>query len=132
VELVLALPVVVLVLLLVVQVGLVVRAQILVIDAAREGARAAAVGGSPAAVAAAVRATPGLRPGRLDISTAGGSGTAAAPAATVRVTVRYRTPTDVALVGTLLADPTLTATVAMRGEHADPAPSPGSPDHPNG
>ncbi len=43
VELVLVLPVVVLALLLVIQVGLIARAQVLVVNAAREGARAAAV-----------------------------------------------------------------------------------------
>ena len=110
VELVLALPVVVLSLLLLVQVALVVRAQILVVDAAREGARAAAVGAS--AVTAA-RSTPGLRSDRLAVDV-----TRAGP--TVRVTVRYRAPTDVALVGVLVGDPLLTATVAMRVEDPDP------------
>ena len=53
VELVLLIPVVVLALLLVLQVALVARAQVLVVDAAREGARAAAVDGPDAAASAA-------------------------------------------------------------------------------
>ena len=55
VELLLVLPVVILALLLVIQMGLIARAQILVVNAAREGARAAAVDGPAAAQAAAVQ-----------------------------------------------------------------------------
>ncbi|MDQ2826983.1 MAG: pilus assembly protein [Actinomycetota bacterium] len=111
VELVLALPVVVLALLLVVQLALVVRAQILVVNAAREGARAAAVHTS---ADGAARNTPGLRSDRVTVSSSGGS-----PGQTVLVTVRYRVPTDVALIGPLLGDPELHATVAMRIEDVD-------------
>ena len=121
VELVLALPVVVLSLLLLVQVALVVRAQVLVVDAAREGARAAAVGAS---AATASRTTPGLQASRLVVDVQ----RSPADPSTVRVTVRYRTPTDVALVGPLVPDPELTATVAMRiedpHEAGDPPPPP--------
>ena len=52
VEFALVLPLVVMVLLLVVQVGLVVRDQVLVVHAAREAARAAAVGDSTTRCAA--------------------------------------------------------------------------------
>ncbi|MGI8755334.1 MAG: TadE family type IV pilus minor pilin [Acidimicrobiales bacterium] len=107
VELVLALPVVLVSLLLLMQIALVVRAQVLVVDAAREGARAAAVGDS--AVTAA-RATPGLGSERLTVEVHRSG------PQMVEVTVRYRAPTDVALVGLLVADPRLTATVAMRVE----------------
>lgn len=109
VELVLVLPVVVVALLLVLQVGLVARDQVVVVDAAREGARAAAVEG-PDAAAAAARASPGLRADRLTVAadlTADGL---------IRVRVRYRAPTDVALVGPLLGEPVLTAEVTMRRE----------------
>lgn len=109
VELALALPVLVMALLLVVQVGLVVRAQILVVHAAREGARAAAVGSAPGPAAAT---TPGLDPARLSVSAAGGGG----PGSTVTVTVRYRAETSVPLVGGLLGDPDLQASVSMRVE----------------
>ena len=109
VELALALPVVVLALLLVVQVALVARAQVLVVHAAREGARAASVG-EPAAPAA--RATPGLDPGRLAVHQGGGG----AAGALVTVSVAYRAATEVPLVGGLLGDVTVRATVTMRVE----------------
>ena len=112
VELVLALPVVVLALLLVIQVGLIARAQVLVVDAAREGARAAAVDG-PAAAAPAAARTPGLRAERIRVDTEQLPGTTGD---LVRVHVRYRAPTDVPLVGVLLGDPELTADVTMRRE----------------
>ena len=113
-ELVLVLPVVVLALLLVIQVGVIARSQVLVVDAAREGARAAAVGGVDAAAPAA-RATPGLRAADLDVeaTTTGAAG----DGGLVHVRVSYHAPTDVALVGPLLGEPTLTAEVTMRLEH---------------
>jgi hypothetical protein len=109
VELALALPVVVVALLLVVQVALVARAQVLVVHAARAGARAAAVGDSPGG---AVAATPGLDGSRTQVEVLGGG----APGAMVTVTVRYRSATTVPLVGGLLRDPVLVASVAMRVE----------------
>lgn len=115
VEVVLALPVVVIALLLVIQVALVGRSQLLVVDAAREGARAAAVGASAGEIDAIVRATPGLDPRRIEVRVTGGSG----PAGNVEVTVRYRAPIDVALVGPLVGSPTLSATVTMRREDPD-------------
>lgn len=113
VEVALALPVLVMALLLVIQVGLVVRAQILVVHAAREGARAAAVGSAAGSAAAS---TPGLDPSRVSVSAAGGGG----PGSTVTVTVRYRAETSVPLVGSLLGDANLTASVSMRVEGPPP------------
>lgn len=115
VELVLVLPVVVLALLLVIQVGLIARAQVLVVHAAREGARAAAVDG-PDAARAAVEASPGLADGRIEVASATETSRSVD---LVRVEVRYRVPTDVPLVGPLVGDPTLTAVVAMRAEGPD-------------
>jgi hypothetical protein len=112
VELVLVLPVVVLALLLVVQVGLIARAQVLVVHAAREGARAAAVDG-PGAARAAVLASPGIEGGRTVVVA---SAERSQSVDLVRVEVRTRVRTDVPLVGPLLGDPTLTAVVAMRAE----------------
>lgn len=109
VEFAFALPVIVVALLLVLQVALVARSQILVVNAARSGARAAAVGEDAAGAAAT---TPGLDPGRMAVQTSGGS----APGAMVTVTVRYRAATDVPLVGGLLGEPSLEASVAMRVE----------------
>lgn len=112
VELVLVLPVVVLALLLVIQVGLIARAQVVVVNAAREGARAAAVDGPGAARPAAVR-SPGIDDGRAAVATSTEPGETAD---LIRVTVRYRVPTDVPLAGPLVGDPTLTAEVVMRAE----------------
>lgn len=109
VELALALPVVVLVLLAAVQVAVVARSQILVVDAARAGARAAAV--RAGAAVGAARRTPGLRGERLEVDEA-----SAGPGGDVEVHVRYRAPTDVPLVGALFGEPTLTATVTMAVE----------------
>jgi len=128
VELALTLPVVILALLLVVQVGLVARSQVLVVHAAREGARAAAVGGSSSTVRAAAASSPGLdaRHMRVDVDVDVGVGVAGGGiggGALARVEVRYRAPTDVPLVGALLGEPELTAEVAMRVE--DPPTGPG-------
>ena len=112
VELALALPVVVIALLMVIQVGLVARTQILVVHAAREGARAASVDPRIGAAAKAARSTPGLRAVALRVSTTGRG----VPGGSVRVTVRYNARTDVPLVGRLLGDVELESTVAMRVE----------------
>jgi hypothetical protein len=109
VELALVLPVVVLVLLAVVQVAVVARSQILVVDAARAGARAAAVRAGSATGAA--RATPGLRSDRLQLTES-----SAGPGGDVVVHVRYRAPTEVPLVGALFGEPVLEATVTMAVE----------------
>ena len=85
--------------------------QVLVVNAAREGARAAAVEPGDlagAASSAAPRAGP-LPSHRLRIDTREDDGF-------VRVEVRFVDPTDVALVGSLLPDVTLTARVTMRVE----------------
>lgn len=116
VEVALALPVLVVALLLVVQVALVARSQILVVHAAREGARVAAVDGRPGAATRASRSTPGLRTDRIRVSTSARGEVGS----TVRVTVRYRAPTEVPLVGVLLGDPELEASVAMRVEGTGP------------
>lgn len=109
VEFVLALPVLMLFLLAVVQVGLVVRDQISVIHAAREGARAASVddnGGPGGAAVAGVARAGGLDPARREVATSVHDGL-------VTVTVSYRAPTDVPIVGPLLPDRTVTASVTM-------------------
>lgn len=104
-ELALALPLLVVLLLGVVQVAVVVRDQLAVQLAAREGARAAAVSRSPreAATAAAVRAVD-VAPLDIAVSTHAGL---------VTVTVTLRERTDVPLIGALLPDVTLQATVTM-------------------
>ena len=99
VELALVLPLVAALALLLLQVALLVRDQVLVTHAAREGAREAA-------------ATTALRSDRLsvDLSGRGGAGSH------VVVAVTYRSPTDLPLVGHLLGDVELGAKATMRVE----------------
>ncbi|WCO66502.1 TadE/TadG family type IV pilus assembly protein [Iamia majanohamensis] len=109
VELALALPVVLVGLLLVVQAGLVVAAHVATVHAAREAARAVAVDGRPG-VAERAAADAG-RPGcRTTVRRP------AQPGAVLTVTLACPAPTDVALVGPLLPDPTVEASASMRVE----------------
>lgn len=114
VELALALPLVALLLLGLVQITLVARDQLLVVHAAREGAREAAVnrsGGAARAEAAAARGS-GLKEEQLEVETShigGGSNM-------VLVRVKYRSQTDLPLVGPLLPDVEMRAKAAMRSE----------------
>jgi hypothetical protein len=117
VEIALVLPVLVLALLLVVQVALIGLAQVLVVQAARNAARAAAVDSAPGAARAAAVGTAGLRPERVTVDV----GTRGPPGSLVAVTVRYRAPTEVPLVGRLLGEVTLTATVSVQVETATAA-----------
>jgi Flp pilus assembly protein TadG len=105
VELALSLPLVALVTLGIVQVIVVGRGQVAVELAARDAARAAAVAADPssAARAAALRATT-LRPLDVTVSTSGDA---------VTVTVTHVDPTDVAIVGTVIGDVRLAASVTM-------------------
>jgi len=113
VEFAMILPLVALVLLLLVQAGLVVRDQLLVSHAAREAARAAAVSENDRAGAAleAARQSGPLERDRLSGTVAtGGGGTA------VRVVITYRSPTELAVIGPLVPDITLSSSVVMRVE----------------
>jgi Flp pilus assembly protein TadG len=112
VEAALVLPFVALLLLAVVQVGLLVRAQVLVTHAAREAARAAAVDPDrDAAVDAAEHAsTLDATRMKVDVDGRGGRGSHVA----VRVT--YDAATDVPLIGALIGDVHLEAEATMRVE----------------
>lgn len=113
VELALAFPLVVVMVLAVVQVALVGRDQVAVELAAREAARAASVSADPHdAAQAAARATTSLQPLQVSVRTAG---------QTVTVTVSYVNTTDAPLIGRALGDVTLTATATM---HIEPPTSP--------
>lgn len=112
VELALLLPVVLLLVLAVVQVGLVGRDVVLVTHAARAAARAAAVDPDPGAATAAARSASGLAEDRLVVSVRDRGG----PGSRVRVTVSYRIPTDVPLAGGLVGDLRVSRTVTMRVE----------------
>lgn len=116
VELALGLPLVAVALLAVAQVVLVAAAHVAVVHAAREGARAAAVAGEPWAPATpaeraadgerAARNAAGLDPARLAVAVH-------TEGERVRVTVRYRTPTAVPLVGAVVGDLDVAATATM-------------------
>jgi Flp pilus assembly protein TadG len=112
VEAALVLPFVVLLLLAVVQVGLVVRAQVLVTHAAREAARAAAVELDPQAPVVAAHLATNLDPGRMSVTSEGRAGRGSY----VTVHVSYAESTDVPLVGAVLGDVDLTAEATMRVE----------------
>lgn len=109
VELALLLPVVLALVLGVLQVGLVVRSQVQVTHAAREAARVVAVTGDASQAAGAAARAGGLEPSRLDVDVTG----AVARGGIVTVTIRYRAPTDVALVGPAIDDVVLTAEASM-------------------
>lgn len=114
VELALVLPFVFLLLLAVVQVGLVVRDQVLLTHAAREAARQAAVEPAPVGAREAALAGSPLEPGRLAIEmppVPPGEGR-------VAVRLRYTSATDVPLVGPLLPDVVIESRASMRREFA--------------
>jgi Flp pilus assembly protein TadG len=112
VELALVLPLVAGILLVLVQVGLVVRDQVLTAHAAREAVRAAAVDDRPGAARSAAVDGSGLDAERLTVRV----GPRGRPGSRVRVEVAYRAPTDVPLVGPLVGEVTLTAAATMRVE----------------
>lgn len=109
VELALVLPFVCLVLLALVQVGLVVHAHLLVVHAAREGARAAAVDEHPLAAQVAVVAGTPLDRDQVSVDTRHAG-------ERVEVEVRYRYEPDLPLIGALLGDINLSASATMRRE----------------
>lgn len=115
-ELALVLPLVMLLCLLLVQVALIARDQILVVHAAREAAREAAVDPRPGSIRKAALRASRLKAERLgtELATGGGSNI-------VTVRLQYRSPTDVVLVGPLLPDIVVGANAAMRSELGHPA-----------
>lgn len=112
VELALLLPVLVLLLLTVLQVGLVARDIVLVTHAAREAARAAAVDPAPGAARSAALRSSGLRPDDLTVAVRGRTG----PSGRVTVILNYHPTRAVPLVGEWVAKRTITATATMRVE----------------
>jgi Flp pilus assembly protein TadG len=107
VEFALALPIVLIVLLGLTQVGVAIRNELAVELAAREGARAAAVSASPAAAATAAAQRAVDLP--ITVSTS-------ATGAHASVTVTYVDPTDVPIIGRFLGPSTHTATATMAME----------------
>lgn len=109
VELALVLPFVCLLLLALVQVGLVVHTHLLVVHAAREGARAAAVDEHPMAAQLAVVAGTPLDRDQVSVTTRDGGDR-------IEVEVRYRYEPDLPIIGSLLGDIGLSASATMRRE----------------
>ncbi|MEJ7582791.1 MAG: TadE family protein [Acidimicrobiales bacterium] len=112
VELALALPLIMLGMLLVIQVGIIVRDQIRTVNAAREGARQAAVDARAGAARQAVLDSTGLASRRTGV----GVSERGAVGSRVTVSVTYRAGTDVPLIGPLLPDVALRADATMRVE----------------
>lgn len=108
VEFAFLLPLVVFTALAVIQIGLVVRDELGVVHAAREAARAASVDSDPdRAVRAAHRTLPGATVEVGSRPKVGGE---------ITVTVRYKSVTNLPLVGALFPDPELHASATMRVE----------------
>jgi Flp pilus assembly protein TadG len=112
VELALALPLLALLALALLQVTLVVRDQVLLTHAAREAAREAAVDDEPGAARRGALAGSRLDEDRLVVTTAGRGGAGSR----VTATLSYLAPTEVPVVGALVGDVRLRATVTMRVE----------------
>jgi hypothetical protein len=107
-ELALIFPVVLLLILVLVQAALILRDQLALTGAAREAARAASVDPDPAR---AERASAAALPG-----TTVSFGPRPPVGELVRVSVLYRSPTNLPLVGPLLPEPVLVARAVMRVE----------------
>jgi Flp pilus assembly protein TadG len=112
VELALALPLLAILALVILQVGLVVRDQVLLTHAAREAAREAAVADDAGAARRGALAGARLDGDRLEVTTAGRRG----PGSRVTVRLGYRAPTRVPIVGRFVGDVRLRASVTMRVE----------------
>ncbi len=108
VELALGLPVLCVMTLAVVQVSVVVGHRVAVQLAAREAARAASVSSDPGAGAVAANRAVALRPLHVAVDESGDR--------TVAATVTYTDPTDIPIIGLLLPDVELAATVTMAVE----------------
>jgi Flp pilus assembly protein TadG len=112
VELALCLPVVVVVLLAVLQVAAIARDHVLVAHAAREAARAVAVGADQRTAATVAARSSGLDPRRLDVVVSGSG-----PAGSRRVVgVKYRASTAMPIIGAVVGDVHLAADVTIRVE----------------
>jgi Flp pilus assembly protein TadG len=112
VELALVLPLVALVLLALVQAVVVARDQLLVVHAAREAAREAAVNDDPTAATTAAREAGPLDPAQMSVEIRGRDG----PGSTVEAVVSYRPPNHVPILTRLLGNVTLHGRAKMRVE----------------
>ncbi|MEP1123323.1 MAG: TadE/TadG family type IV pilus assembly protein [Ilumatobacter sp.] len=104
VEFAVALPLIVVAMLAIAQVGVSIRHEIAVELAAREGARAAAVSADSAGSASAAARRAVALPMEVTVSSDGNA---------VSVTVTYVDPTDIAIIGAAIGPVTHTATATM-------------------
>jgi Flp pilus assembly protein TadG len=104
VELALVLPLLAVVVLVVLQVVVVMRDAVALTAAARAAARRAMVDTDAGGLRAAAAGETRLRPDRLTVTVGGDT----APGGYATVVVRYRSPTDVAVVGAFVGDIDLT------------------------
>ncbi|MEY2471820.1 MAG: hypothetical protein QOK28_1149 [Actinomycetota bacterium] len=112
VELALTIPFIIVLLLAIIQLGLVVRDEILTVHASREAARVGAVDPDRDAPRRAAIRSSGLDSRRMSVS----ASDRGAAGSTLTVTVRYSAPTEVPLVGAFLPDVRLRAVAAIRVE----------------
>lgn len=110
-ELALLTPLLMLMALLLVQLALTARDQIMVIHSAREAARAVAVSSEPSAARPAALAASRLDPQRLRVRVEERAG-----AGNVSVRLDYRSPVRVAPFGVVLDDLVLSGEAVMRSE----------------
>ena len=112
VETALVLPLLLAAMLALVQVGLLVRDHILVVHAAREAARAAAVDPTSETATAAAMAATELDPARLQVDVAGSRGTGGR----LRIAVSYRPKLEVPIVGRLFPSISIREELTIRVE----------------
>ncbi len=112
VETALVLPLLLAALLALVQVGLLVRDHILVVHAAREAARAAAVDPTAETATAAAMSATGLDPTRLHVDLAGSRGSGSR----LRIAVGYRPKLEVPIVGRLFPSISIREDLTIRVE----------------
>ena len=111
-EAALILPLFVVLALAVIQVGLVAYSQLLLVHATRESAREAAVNPQRASAVSAAQSATALRSNRIGVELVGGR----QPGDRLTVSVTYRAPTDVPLVGWMIDDVPLRASMTVRVE----------------
>ncbi|WP_419924451.1 TadE/TadG family type IV pilus assembly protein [Candidatus Poriferisocius sp.] len=112
VETALVLPLIMVVLLVLVQVGLLVRDHVLVVHAARVAARAAAVDPATETAAAAAVSATALDPARMEVHTAGSR----ASGGLLHVTVSYRPKLAVPIVGRMFPAAAIEEALTVRVE----------------
>lgn len=116
VEFVLVLPVIVLLVLAVVQIGVVARERVVLAHVAREAARQVAVDPRPEVAVTAAQQASGLDARRLSVTIRPNGRPEPRSGDRVTVEVDYRAPTNVPVIGRLVGDIVLNTDVVVRVE----------------